>query len=144
MFCRGTRQTGGRRTSGRTGGRADKRTDGRVHCGRGTGRGMRTVRRDPVAAASRAGPAVWNVSLNRNSSAAPTEARAPAAAAAVAAAQCSVHPWSHPPPPPPLTHPPTSLRREQMAGGIISNRPIYGTVAAGSIHEEALTSCHLF
>ena len=72
----------------------------------------------------------------------------PAAATAVAAAQCPVHPWSHPPRPhpPPLTHPPTSLRprRERLAGGIILNRTIYGTVAAGSIHEEALKSCRLF
>ena len=47
-------RTADERADGRTGGRADERTDGRGHCGRGTGRGMRTVRRDPAAAASRA------------------------------------------------------------------------------------------
>ena len=56
----GGREDGGR-ADGPADGRTDGRTDGRMHRRRSAGKGVRTMRRGPVAEASRAGHRRSNV-----------------------------------------------------------------------------------
>ena len=80
-----------------------------------------------------------------DSSAAPAEARAPRRRHRRRRRSVPSTPMVSPPRPAP-SHPPTHLTPAAgtFGGRVILNRPIYGTVAAGSKHEGALKSCHLF
>jgi hypothetical protein len=137
----------GRAGGGRAGGRANGQTSGRTDGGtavaaRGGGCGLCDV----ILLLRRPGHRPRRLNrLNRDSPAAPAEARAPRRRHRRRRRSVPSTPMVSPPPPPPLTHPPTSLRRRERFGGrVILNRPIYGTAAAGSKHEGALKSCHLF